>query len=95
MDGAKSKKTRRKSGAGDDWVDETEMKDMGEDADLKGLSALLLDDTVPEVREETVTTILEGRGIKYRHRNDDILVPNNIEEQQMKKAKKVRDMRCC
>jgi hypothetical protein len=50
---------------------------------------------VPEVREETVTTILEGRGIKYRHRNDDILVPNNIEEQQMKKAKKVRDMRCC
>ena len=79
-------------------------------ADLKGLSALLLDDSachgqspspsqntnvncalaVPEVREESVTSILEGRGIKYRHRNDDILVPNSIEEQQMKKARKVR-----
>ena len=31
MDGAKTKKTRRKSGTGDDWVDEIEMKDMGED----------------------------------------------------------------
>jgi hypothetical protein len=50
---------------------------------------------VPEEREGSVTTILEGRGIKYRHRNDDILVPNSIEEQRMKKARKVRDMRCC
>lgn len=31
MDGVKSKKTRRKSGTGEDCVDETEMKDMGED----------------------------------------------------------------
>ena len=50
---------------------------------------------VPEEREGSVTTILEGRGIKYRHRNDDILVPNSIEEQQMKKARKVRDMWYC
>jgi hypothetical protein len=45
---------------------------------------------VPEEREDSVTHILEGRGIKYSHRNDDILVPNSIEEQQMKKARKVR-----
>ena len=83
-------------------------------ADLKGLGALLLDDStcyvklkivkiltrirvlgVPEVIKDGVTKILENRGIKYSHRNDDILVPNTIEEQQMKKARKVRDMRCC
>jgi Helicase-associated putative binding domain, C-terminal len=45
---------------------------------------------VPEVKEDSVTRILEGRGIKYSHRNDDILVPNAIEEQQMRKARKVR-----
>jgi hypothetical protein len=50
---------------------------------------------VPEERAENVTTILEGRGIKYRHRNDDILVPNSIEEQQMKKARKVWDVWYC
>lgn len=49
---------------------------------------------VPEVIKDGVTKILENRGIKYSHRNDDILVPNTIEEQQMKKARKVRDMRC-
>jgi hypothetical protein len=31
IDAVKSKKTRRKSGTGEDWVDETEIKDMGED----------------------------------------------------------------
>ena len=45
---------------------------------------------VPEVKEDSVSKILERRGIKYSHRNDDILVPNTIEEQQMKKARKVR-----
>ena len=50
---------------------------------------------VPEVIKDGVTKILENRGIKYSHRNDDILVPNTIEEQQMKKARKVRNMRCC
>lgn len=44
---------------------------------------------VPEVTEDSVTKILENRGIKYSHRNDDILVPNTIEEQQMRKARKV------
>ena len=34
MDGVKSKKTRRKSGTGEDWVDEVEMKDMGEDVSV-------------------------------------------------------------
>lgn len=48
---------------------------------------------VPEVRENGVTRILESRGIKYSHRNDDILVSNNIEEQQMRKARKVRVVR--
>jgi len=45
---------------------------------------------VPEIKEDSVSKILESRGIKYSHRNDDILVPNTIEEQQMRKARKVR-----
>ena len=79
------------------------------EADLKGLGALLLDDStsriglqsieltypfhvsdVPEIPEDSVSKILESRGIKYSHRNDDILVPNTIEEQRMRKARKVR-----
>jgi Helicase-associated putative binding domain, C-terminal len=48
---------------------------------------------VPEVKEDSVTKILESRGIKYSHRNDDILVPNAIEEQQMRKARKVQLVR--
>ena len=47
---------------------------------------------VPEIKEDSVSKILERRGIKYSHRNDDILVPNTIEEQQMKKARKVRGL---
>ena len=44
---------------------------------------------MPEILEDSVSKILESRGIKYSHRNDDILVPNTIEEQQMRKARKV------
>jgi len=47
---------------------------------------------VPEMKEKSVTKILESRGIRYSHRNDEILVPNTIEEQQMKKARKVREV---
>jgi hypothetical protein len=34
MDGVKSKKTRRKSGTAEDWVYETEIKDIGEDVSV-------------------------------------------------------------
>lgn len=47
---------------------------------------------VPEVKEDSVSKILERRGIKYSHRNDDILVPNTIEEEQMNKARIVRGL---
>ncbi|KAH9012859.1 P-loop containing nucleoside triphosphate hydrolase protein [Lactarius deliciosus] len=90
MDVVKSKKAQRKSGTTEDWVYDAEMKDTVDDAELRGLGALLLDDTVPEVNEDRVSKILERRGIKYSHRNDDILVPNTIEEQQMKKAPLIR-----
>jgi len=45
------------------------------------------------MKEKSVTKILESRGIRYSHRNDEILVPNTIEEQQMKKARKERRQR--
>jgi hypothetical protein len=48
---------------------------------------------VPEIMEDSVSKILERRGIKYSHRNDEILVPNTVEEQRMNKARKVRVMR--
>ncbi|KAH9976865.1 P-loop containing nucleoside triphosphate hydrolase protein [Lactifluus volemus] len=85
-----SKKARRKTGTVEDWVYEAELKDIAEDADLKGLGALLLDDST---QRRQLTRILESRGIKYSHRNDDILVPNAIEEQQMRKARKERQQR--
>ncbi|KAH9953604.1 P-loop containing nucleoside triphosphate hydrolase protein [Russula dissimulans] len=78
MDTVRSKKTRRRTGLAEDWVYEAEMKETVEDADLKGLGALLLDDNSRKPWDQ------------YSHRNDDILVPNTIEEQRMRKAKKVR-----
>ena len=47
---------------------------------------------VPEIMEDSISKILERRGIKYSHRNDEILIPNTIEEHRMKKARKVRTM---
>ena len=47
---------------------------------------------VPEIMEDSISKILERRGIKYSHRNDEILVPSTIEEHRMKKARKVRAM---
>ena len=128
MDAVKSKKTRQKTGAAEDWVYEAEVKDSTEDVSAMFYYALNLTLTlrkrlilkvlelsfwmtvrvvsvsralnipipsfhvsdVPEILEDSVSKIFESRGIKYSHRNDDILVPNTIEEQQMRKARKVR-----
>ncbi|KAI0060152.1 hypothetical protein BV25DRAFT_986960 [Artomyces pyxidatus] len=84
MDAIKSKKMRQKAGTAEDWVYEAETKESHEEADLKGLGALLLDDVIPEVREDHVTIILGKSGIKYSHRNDDILAPSHIEKERLK-----------
>ncbi|KAA1466811.1 hypothetical protein DENSPDRAFT_831699 [Dentipellis sp. KUC8613] len=84
MDAIKSKKPRKKGGAAEDWVYEAEAKDTKDDEELKGLGALLLDDTVPEVEKNDVSSILNSYGIKYSHRNDDILAPSHIEEAKLK-----------
>ena len=127
MDAVKSKKTRQKTGAAEDWVYEAEMKDSIEDVSavlpyppnptltlrwrrilkvlepyfwttvrVVSIHRVLINipvpfhvSDVPEILEDSVSKILESRGIKYSHRNDDILVPNTIEEQQMRKARKV------
>lgn len=80
MDTIKSKRVRKKKGTAEEWVYEAEVKDSKEDAELKGLGALLLDDSVPEVEESDVSKILNSHGIKYSHRNTDILAPSNIEK---------------
>lgn len=130
MDAVRSKKTRLKTGAAEDWVYEAEMKDSIEDVSamlhyapnltltlqwrrilkvlepyfwttvrLVSIFRVLVNipipfrvSDVPEILEDGVSKILESRGIKYSHRNDDILVSNTIEEQQMRKARKVRIM---
>ncbi|TFY76961.1 hypothetical protein EWM64_g7051 [Hericium alpestre] len=84
MDAIKAKKPRKKNGAAEDWVYEAEAKETKEDEELKGLGALLLDDTVPELNENDVSSILNDHGIKYSHRNDDILAPSHIEEARIK-----------
>jgi hypothetical protein len=127
MDAVRSKNTRRKAGAAEDWVYDAEMKDSIEDVSamlhyalnptlmlrwrrilkvlgpyfwmkvrVVSIRRVLINipvpshvSDVPEILEDSVSKILESRGIKYSHRNDDILVPNTIEEQQMRKARKV------
>ncbi|KAI0299056.1 P-loop containing nucleoside triphosphate hydrolase protein [Multifurca ochricompacta] len=49
MNVVRSKKSHRKPGTAEDWVYEAEMKDAVEDTDLKGLGALLLDDSMCHV----------------------------------------------
>ncbi|KAI0312226.1 P-loop containing nucleoside triphosphate hydrolase protein [Amylostereum chailletii] len=83
MDVVKSKAASKKKEA---WVYETEAKELKEDADLKGLGALLFDDSVPQARKGGVTKILDSYGIKYSHRNDELLAPSHIDKERDKIA---------
>ncbi|KAI0045188.1 hypothetical protein FA95DRAFT_1583483 [Auriscalpium vulgare] len=84
MDAITSKKAAQRKSGGDDWIYEAEEQEKSEDGDLKGLGALLLDDSVPEVSGDDVNRILGSHGIKYSHRNDDILAPSHIEKERLK-----------
>lgn len=47
-------------------------------------------DVPPDItKEDEITRILNNQGIKYTHRNDDILAPSHIEEAQIENAIKV------
>ncbi|KAH7882176.1 P-loop containing nucleoside triphosphate hydrolase protein, partial [Phlebopus sp. FC_14] len=82
--GGRSKKSKSK---GDDWVHEADLKGGKEEVDLQGLSALLFDDEAPDVPEENdIQKTLSAIGVKYSHRNDDVLLPSRIEEERARKA---------
>jgi hypothetical protein len=73
----------------DDWVYEADSKSGKEEAELRGLSALLFDDEPPEVTDDNdIHKTLSAIGVKYSHRNDDVLLPSRIEEERSRTALK-------
>ncbi|KIN93058.1 hypothetical protein M404DRAFT_171863, partial [Pisolithus tinctorius Marx 270] len=81
------KNKRRAKLKADDWVHEADVKGGKEEADLRGLSALLFDDEPPDLAEENdVQKTLGEIGVRYSHRNDDILQPSRIEEERSRDA---------
>ncbi|KZT24961.1 hypothetical protein NEOLEDRAFT_1178730 [Neolentinus lepideus HHB14362 ss-1] len=59
------------------------------DVDIGGLDEFLLDDALPKERID-MQKALKDYGVKYTHRNDDILKPNRIEEKRIQAAVKER-----
>ncbi|KIK23702.1 hypothetical protein PISMIDRAFT_100044 [Pisolithus microcarpus 441] len=81
------KSKRRNKLKADDWVQEADVKGGKEEADLRGLSSLLFDDEPPDLTEENdVQKTLSAIGVRYSHRNDDILQPSRIEEERSRDA---------
>ncbi|KIK94177.1 hypothetical protein PAXRUDRAFT_784462 [Paxillus rubicundulus Ve08.2h10] len=83
--GGKSKKRLKTK---DDWMQEADQKGGNEEADLRGLTALLFDDDPPEVDENDIQKTLGAIGVKYSHLNDDVLLPSRIEEERSRNALK-------
>ncbi|KAG9311072.1 P-loop containing nucleoside triphosphate hydrolase protein [Chiua virens] len=82
-------KSRQRSKAKDDFVQEADQKGGKEEADLRGLTALLFDDDPPEVPEENdIQRTLGAIGVKYSHRNDEVLRTSTIEEERSSNALK-------
>ncbi|KAI0789173.1 P-loop containing nucleoside triphosphate hydrolase protein [Abortiporus biennis] len=85
MDGKLKKPT---AGVSSDWINEAVAKGGKEMGDLRGLGALLFDDSTPEIpQEETdIQKILNGVGVNYTHRNENLIKDNAVEEQRIEKA---------
>ncbi|KAF9238323.1 P-loop containing nucleoside triphosphate hydrolase protein [Melanogaster broomeanus] len=87
-------KSKKRSKAKDDWVQEADQRGGKEEltssvGDLRGLTALLFDDDPPELVEENdIHKTLSAIGVKYSHRNDDVLLPSRIEEERSRNALK-------
>ncbi|KDQ54547.1 hypothetical protein JAAARDRAFT_397967 [Jaapia argillacea MUCL 33604] len=79
-------KTKRVGKCDEASAFEAVAKSSHEDGDLRGLGALLFDEEVPAVviepkTDDEIQKTLNSYGVKYSHRNDDILAPNRIEEE--------------
>ncbi|TDL26985.1 hypothetical protein BD410DRAFT_836072 [Rickenella mellea] len=94
----KGKGSSRKKGAADDdsaAIIEATGKVAKEEADLRGLAALMFDDDVPcvetaEMTSDEIQQILGGGAIKYRHLNDNIIRPSKVEEESWRAEMKER-----
>ncbi|EGO02844.1 hypothetical protein SERLA73DRAFT_176268 [Serpula lacrymans var. lacrymans S7.3] len=82
-------KVKKQKPSAEKWVYEADTRGSKEEADLQGLSALLFDDDPPQVAEEDeIQKTLNFVGVKYSHRNDDVLLPSLIEEERARNALK-------
>ncbi|KAF9228076.1 hypothetical protein BS17DRAFT_318817 [Gyrodon lividus] len=82
-------KSKKRSNAKDDLVQEADQKSGKEEADLRGLTALLFDDDPPEIADENdIQKTLDAIGVKYSHRNNDVLLPSRIEEERSRNVLK-------
>ncbi|EIW76686.1 hypothetical protein CONPUDRAFT_63659 [Coniophora puteana RWD-64-598 SS2] len=85
----RGKPKRSSSQKVDKWVHDADSKANKEDTDLKGLSALLFDDEIPEIQSQgDVQDTLAAIGVKYSHHNDEVLIPSRIEEERSRNALK-------
>ncbi|KAI0744759.1 P-loop containing nucleoside triphosphate hydrolase protein [Earliella scabrosa] len=86
MGGQGSKRPKPKHD-GVKWVYDEEAKTGKEYDELRGLGALLFDDAAPEVKQEPndIEKTLSAIGVKYTHRNDDLIAESTIEGQRMQK----------
>jgi len=76
------------------WIPEPDTKTSKEDGDLRGLGALLFDDDPPTLPDEDdIKKTLNAVGVKYSHRNDEILLPSRIEEERSRNALKEKRRR--
>ncbi|KAI0695319.1 P-loop containing nucleoside triphosphate hydrolase protein [Cytidiella melzeri] len=68
------------------WVYEAEAKGKKEHGDLNGLGALLFDDVfMPNTQgEESIQKTLQDIGVRYTHRNEDLIAENDIQRQRVK-----------
>ncbi|KAH9922295.1 P-loop containing nucleoside triphosphate hydrolase protein [Epithele typhae] len=87
--GATAKRAKAKKPAGVQWVYEEEAKTGREYDDLRGLGALLFDDSAPDAagahEPDDIERTLGALGVQYTHRNDDLIAENAIEGERMRK----------
>ncbi|KAJ3486416.1 hypothetical protein NLI96_g4253 [Meripilus lineatus] len=81
MDG-KSKKTV--PGSSSEWGREAESKGGNDLGDIHGLESLLFDEDTPDLEEgNEIQKILNGIGVNYMHRNDNLIQDSVIEERRV------------
>jgi len=83
----KAVRSRKRDKTTEELVTDADGKAGKEDANLKGLGALLFDDAVPDVQDtdnDVILKTLNATGVKYSHINDQLLQPSRIEEERTK-----------